>query len=168
MKKCFYCRDLFNYATPRRIWIENLQQHDFDQNCSLLLMCWGFRVQPTSILVCCIQFVSCWMKNIGGGGWYSKPHIRACVNRVFVEINGTYRHMSCCRLDNFGFGYASLACFVCSAIPLENDFRMRILPDDINLDKRGSWSTWARRIIGQSQIFELAKHNHKLSRKLEI
>lgn len=108
------------------------------------------------------------MKNIGGGGWYSKPHIRACVNMVFVEINGTYRHMSCCRLDNFGFGYASLACFVCSAIPLENDFRMRILPDDINLDKRGSWSTWARRIIGQSQIFELAKHNHKLSRKLEI
>ena len=60
----------------------------------------------------------------GGGGWYSKPHVRACVNvnMVFVEINGTYRHMSCCRLDRFKSSLTNLSCSVCFAIPLENNY----------------------------------------------
>jgi hypothetical protein len=57
---------------------------------------------------------------------------------------------------------------MCSAIPLENDFRKRVLREDIAFQKRGTRNTGAGRRVGYLSNYELARHNYDMSRKLNM
>ena len=64
-----------------------------------------------------------------GKKWYAEPFTRANIQNgstVYV-INGTFRHINCARISlTRSEGFIRLRCFVCSSIPTENDFRMRV------------------------------------------
>lgn len=90
------------------------------------------------------------------------------MNGETIDNNGTFRHKSCNRVDTFGFGFSSLMCSMCFAIPLENDFRKNILREDITFEKMGTRTTWAERRVGHLSNYELGKHNYDLSRKLKM
>ena len=78
-----------------------------------------------------------------GGVWYPKPHMTANVvrNGQAFKIQGTFRHTSCMRVDVLGDGFSNLSCSMCFGIPLEADFRKRIMREDLTSEKRGTRCT---------------------------
>ena len=73
-------------------------------------MCWGIR-GPTYKYYGVLYSVHELLDDPHVGGvWYSKPHVRAHVNVnwVSVEINGTSRHMPCCKLDSLDLCFCLL------------------------------------------------------------
>lgn len=107
--------------------IEGGEVSNFDQDSCLHLMCWGFR-GPTYKYSGVLYSVRELLDDPHVGGvWYAEPHLTACVNvnGGFININGTFRHKSCLRVDPSGSGFFNLACSACSAIPSENDLKKK-------------------------------------------
>ena len=140
-----------------------------DRNEVLGLLCWGFR-GPTYSYSGVSYSVRDLLNDLHVGGvWYLEPHVNASFSRrgqVF-QINGTYRHRLCTRVDRSNEGFTDLCCSMCATIPLENDFRKRILREDRSVEKRGTRTTGAGRRIGYLSILELTQHSREMKRKLQ-
>lgn len=54
---------------------------------------------------------------------------------------------------------------MCASIPLENDFRLRVVREDRAREKRGSWGTGSGRCLGYLSIFELSSHSRETTNK---
>jgi len=75
--------------------------------------------------------------------------------------------MLCVKVDNLGDGFTDLACSMCASIPLENDFRKRVVREDRSIEKRGTRTTGAGMRLGYLFVFELAKYGRDMRRKLQ-
>ena len=77
------------------------------------------------------------------GQWYPKPHLHAVVHVDGVEItvSGAFRHTKCYCVSLSSLPFPNLTCSMCTLIPSENDFRLRIKREDMALVKRGQRST---------------------------
>ena len=119
--------------------MEGGEASNFDQDSCLHLMCWGFR-GPTCKYFGVLYSVRELLDDPHVGGvWYVEPHLTTYVNvnGGSININSTFRHMLCLRVDPSGSGFFNLACSMCSAIPLENDLKKKIFAKSVTLIKGG-------------------------------
>jgi len=109
------------------------------------MLCWGFR-GPTCTYAA-ISYSVCELLDDphAGRSWYPEPQLVASFTRngSVVEIKGTFRHRGCLRVDLSGGGFANFSCSMCAQIPLENDFRRRVVREERSLEKRGTTGTSA-------------------------
>ena len=68
------------------------------------------------------------------------------------------------RVNILGDGFSNLLCSMCFGIPVEADFRKRIMKKDLSSEKRGARCTRGGRRLGYLQLSELAKHGRDLRR----
>ena len=139
------------------------------RNDFLGLLCWGYRGPTCTYANISYSVINVLHDSHIGGVWYPEPHVTANVirNGQAFKIEGTFRHTSCMRVDVLGDEFTNLSCSMCSGIPLEADFRKRIMREDLTFEKRGTRCTGGGRRLGYLQLSELAKHGRDLRRKLK-
>ena len=104
------------------------------------MLYWGFRGPTCTYATVSYSICELLDDPHAGRSWYPKPHIIASFTRngSVVEINGTFRHRGCLRVDISSGGFANFSCSECIQISLENDFRIRIVRGEHSLEKRES------------------------------
>jgi hypothetical protein len=81
-------------------------------------------------------------------------------------VSGCFRHKVCKRFSSSGEPFIDLTCSECCNILQESDFRMRVVREDISLEKRGKRSTGLGRRLGYLSNVELAAHSRSLGKRL--
>ena len=138
-------------------------------NALLGSLCWGFR--GPHCIYGGLSYSVCELLNDLHVGlvWYPEPHLIASftTRSKVIKINGTFRHISCIRVDKSGKGFPNFSCRMCSSIPQENDFYKRVVREGLSVEKRGSRSTGTGRRLAYLSILELAGHGRNLRRELK-
>jgi hypothetical protein len=95
-----------------------------------------------------------------GANWMPEPHTATKINisGKIIKIKETFRHDQCCWVSTSGQAFDNLTCSICSGIPHEGDFRLRVLREDSVPEKRGSRDTRQGRRLEYLSVFELGKH----------
>jgi hypothetical protein len=66
-----------------------------------------------------------------------------------------------------GQAFDNLTCSICSGIPQEGDFKLRVLREDSAPEKRGSWDIGQGRRLEYLSVFELEKYLKVMNREFQ-
>jgi hypothetical protein len=104
-----------------------------------------------------------------GANWVPEPHTAAEINisGKIIKIKGTFRHDQCRRVSTSGQAFDNLTCSICSGIPQEGEFRLRVLREDSAPEKRGSRDTGQGRRLEYLSVFELGKRLKVVNREFQ-
>jgi hypothetical protein len=107
------------------------------------LLCWGFWRGTCTYAGKRYSIGGMLQDTMPGVTWIPEPQTQAVFNDkgVSVAITGCFRHKLCMRLSVSGKPFADCSCAHCCTIPQESDFHMRVVREDLSLDKRGTRST---------------------------
>jgi hypothetical protein len=108
------------------------------------------------------------MDPIPGFNWVLEPHTKGTFmyNDKLHVISGCFRHKVCKRFSSSGEPFTDFTCNECCNIPQESDFRMRVVREDVSLEKRDRRSTGLGRRLGYLSNAELAAHSRSLGKRL--
>ena len=129
------------------------------------LMCWGFRSKTTAYAGKSYKVLGLLNDPHPGVNWYCEPPISCgfTVDGSLVSVNGCFRHQQCVCFSASGKSFLDFSCGACTHIPLETNFRLRVVREDRALEKRGTRGTEARRRLGYLSLLEVVCHNRSIS-----
>jgi hypothetical protein len=108
-----------------------------------------------------------------GKVWWMEPMTSGVIEfsgQSFV-IEGTFRHKDCKRVSSNGFPFENFRCISCSSIPLEGDFRMRLVRMRNLPNERGSRTTGnGRRLeyLTNSELMNVSRSSRQLVRETKL
>jgi len=105
-----------------------------------------------------------------GIDWYLEPHLSAKIQvkgRV-VKVNGGFWHRKYSCMSMAEEPFKNLTCSICALIPLQNDFKMRIIREDFVVTKRGHRSTTSGIRLGYLSTYKVNKHTRNMSKQLRL
>ena len=100
-------------------------------------MCWGNR-RPTCIYYGkSYDITSLLMDPMLGFNWVFEPHTKGTFmnNDKLHVVSRCFRHKVCKRFFSSGEPFIDFTCNECYIIPQGSDFRMRVIHEDISLEK---------------------------------
>jgi hypothetical protein len=138
-----------------------------DSNSLLSVMCWGYRGPNVVYGGVSYSITSLLEDRHVGVSWHPEPHVEASVSvrDTEVQVQGTFRHKKCRRVSLFVGGFPNLTCPSCAEIPLECDFRQRVVREDKSIVKRGLRTTSSGMRVGYLSMNELLRHSRYVARK---
>jgi hypothetical protein len=128
----------------------------------LNFLCWGNRRLTYIYSGKSYDITSLLMDPMPGFNWVLEPH----TNDKLHVVSGCFRHKVCKRFSSSGEPFTDFTCNECCNIPQESDFRMRVVCEDVTLEKRGRRSTGLGRRLGYLSNAELATHSRSLEKRL--
>jgi len=133
----------------------------------LSVMCWGYRGPNVVYGGVSYSITSLLEDRHVGVSWHPEPHVEASVSvrDTEVQVQGTFRHKKCRRVSLFVGGFPNLTCPSCAEIPLECDFRQRVVREDKSIVKRGLRTTSSGMRVGYLSMNELLRHSRYVARK---
>ena len=149
---------------------EGGESRTWDRSFLLSCMCWGLR-GPTCDYGGKSYVIDGLLQDIHPGQqWYPEPYVEAEfeVDGKVVLVKGTFRHRNCSRFSISGDPFPDFACSMCSKIPAEGDFRLRVLREDKALEKRGMRGSMQGRRIGFLSVLEMSGHIRLTNKKYHV
>ena len=130
-----------------------------------LCMCWGFR-GPTCVYGGKTFDVTGILSDPHPGKhWYTEPHLETLLplQQQVLTVKGSFRHRDCKRICLSGEPFFDFTCSKCCSIPLETNFRLRVVREEHSVSKRGSRSTAGGRRVGYLSMLELNSYSRVLA-----
>jgi hypothetical protein len=131
-------------STPSTDGATNANDNAFPGNTDsiLVLLCWDFWRGTCTYAGKRYNIGSILQDTMPGVTWIPEPQIQAVFDDkgVSVAITGCFRHKLCMRLSVSRKPFADYSCAHCCTIPQESDFRIRVVREDLSLDKPGTRS----------------------------
>jgi hypothetical protein len=134
----------------------------------LSFLYWGNR-RPTCIYSGkSYDITGLFMDPMPGFNWIPEPHTKGTFmyNDKLHFVSGCFRHKVYKRFSSSGEPFTDFTCSECCSILQESDFRMRVICEDVSLEKRGRRSTGLGRRLGYLSNAELVAHSRSLRKRL--
>jgi hypothetical protein len=108
------------------------------------------------------------MDPMPGFNWVPEPHTKGTFmhNDKLHVVSGCFRHKVYKRFSSSGEPFIGFTCSECCNISQVSDFRMRVVCEDVNLEKWGKRSIGLGRRLGYLSNAKLAAHSHSLGKRL--
>ena len=153
---------------PAKIQVGHWNPADSSQLQSF--MCWGFRGTIVVYAGKSYKVTALLDDPHPGVNWYCEPHVSAsfAVGSGRVIVSGCFKHRECVRFSTSGQSFVDFNCAFCVRIPLEIDFRLRVVREDRAVEKRDSRGTGLGRRLDYLSTKEVVHHSRSIKSQLKL